>query len=405
MITIAVILVALGVMGCTSRVPARGWAGVSAINNTLIFTTMTGRIYSVNAADNAILGNPVKLEITSSGGFSCIPSCGTPAATPIAVYASPATGGDLAIFGGFDGRVYAYKMVNNQLGEKYYWRFPTGQSLASIVGGVVVSGDTAFVASIDGTISAIDIAKESEAANSLSIPQDSTILKWSVDLGNKLWATPVVDGDTLYIGCFDKKMYALNTADGSVKWTFEASGAISSAPIIDNNTLYFGGYDRTFYAVSIATHQVVWKFPADATTADAPDNWFWSKALLQNGVIYAPNLDGKVYAIDAASGTLNRAYSFKSDTFTKPAVAASPVLVGDKVVIGVTNLAKNTCKIFALDAAAGATRELASFTEGLNAQLFAFNGKAYLHTTKDNFYSIDPVNGATLKITLTTSTN
>jgi len=390
LISLALILLTLGLVGCTSQPAARGWAGVTAINDTLILTTMSGRLYSVNSADNSILGTAVKFEITASGGLSCVPSCNGPSATPIAVYASPATGLEMAIIGGFDGRVYAFPLLDGQLREQYRWKYPPdGDVGGNIVGGLALSGDSVYFASINGTVYALNAAEGYK--------------EWAVELGNKVWSAPAVDGETVYIGCFDKNLYALNAADGSIKWQFAAEGAIGATPILDNGLVYFGGYDRAFYAVDTATGQLVWKFPAEGA-AVKPENWFWAQPILHNGIIYAPNLDGKVYALDAATGSLQETFSFETATFSNGAIASSPVVVGDMVVVAITNLSKSVSRVFVIDTP-DRTREVASFSEGINAPLFALNGRVYLHTTKDNFFAIDPATGATLKINLNGTTS
>jgi outer membrane protein assembly factor BamB len=63
--------------------------------------------------------------------------------------------------------------------------------------------------------------------------------------GEKIWATPSVSGGTLYIGSFDKKLYALDAATGAKKWELATGGAIMSTPLVYQNTIYFGSLDRT----------------------------------------------------------------------------------------------------------------------------------------------------------------
>ncbi len=392
-IALTVILVLLGLVGCTSQTPARGWAGVAAIGDTLIFSNMAGSIYSIDGSTNAVIGAPVKFtEIVAAGGFLGL-SCSGPTSKAIPVYAAPAINGDTVIFGGFNGKVYAYPILDGALREQYRWRYPPQDNTTvggNIVGGVAVAGDKVFFTSVNGTVFALNAAEGYKV--------------WSVELGNKVWSSPAVDNDTVYIGCFDKKMYALNAADGTVKWQLPVEGAISTTPIIDNGVLYFGDYSRAFYAVNTTNGQLIWKFPATVDDANAPGNWFWAKAVLHNGIIYAPNLDGKVYAIDAGNGTLKQTFSFETTTFKNPAISSSPVLVGDTIVVGITDLAKNVSRVYAIDTP-DRTRELASFTEGIDASLFAYNGKVYLHTTKDNFYTVDPQTGVMQQISLTAGTS
>jgi outer membrane protein assembly factor BamB len=400
LIALVVILVSLGLAGCSGSVAKKGWAGVSAINDTLIFVNMSGRIYSVDGATNTVVGSPVKFEITSSGTLSCLPSsCGGASVTPIGSYASPTVNGEMAIIGGSDGRVRAYPYIDGQLRENIRWTYPPDTSLGySIIGGLAVAGDKVFFASVDGTVYALNAAEGYKV--------------WSTELGSKVWSAPVVDGDTVYVSGFDKNLYALNATDGTIKWQYQINGAMSATPIVDNGIVYVGGYDRTFYAISTTTHQLAWKFPAAGNTSNAPDNWFWTTPVLHNGLIYAANLDGKVYVLDAATGQLKRAVEFATG-FQKPGISSSPVVVDDLVVIAVTDLTKSTTKlnsttaskIFVIDTLAGRESELTGFKESINSPLFAHNGKVYVHTSIDNFFVVNPQNGATQSISLTASTS
>ena len=400
LISLVVILVSLGLAGCSGSVANKGWAGVSAINDTLIFVNMSGRIYSVDGTANTVVGTPVNFAITSSGGISCLPSsCGGNSTSPIASYASPTINGEMAIIGGSDGRVRAYPYIDGQLRENVRWTYPPDTSLgSSIIGGLAVAGDNVFFASVNGTVYALNAAEGYKV--------------WSTELGSKVWSAPAIDGDTLYIGAFDKNLYALNAADGTIKWQYQIDGAMSATPVVGNGIVYVGGYDRTFYAISTTTHQLVWKFPAAGNTSNTPDNWFWATPVLHNGLIYAANLDGKVYILDAATGQLKRTVDFATG-FQKPGISSTPAVVNDLIVVAVTDLTKSSTKLnsstasklFAIDTVNNKESELTGFKESIESPLFAFNGKVYVHTSIDNLYVVNPQNGATQSISLTVSTS
>ena len=83
------------------------------------------------------------------------------------------------------------------------------------------------------------------------------------ETGDKVWGTPYISGDTLYIGSFDKKLYALSSADGSTKWEFKTEGAIVATPLVYDNTVYIGSFDRHLYALDPADGSLRWKFLAE----------------------------------------------------------------------------------------------------------------------------------------------
>ena len=217
---------------------------------------------------------------------------------------------------------------------------------------------------------------------------------------------PTVDGNTLYIGCFNKTVYALNTADGTEKWQYKTDGSINSTPVIYNNTVYIGDYDRHFYALDAATGNLVWKFPGDDTAANNPKNFFWAKPVEINGVIYAPNLDGNVYALDAATGNLVHEYELGDSIASSPvafgtngnylAVATSVASTDPKKQRGtvyIINTADTSKKDIVISASAIPSFSLPTNAPGqpMRTSMRLSSPRAtcvYVHTTRDNLYSI-----------------
>jgi outer membrane protein assembly factor BamB len=139
----------------------------------------------------------------------------------------------------------------------------------------------------------------------------------------KIWSNPTVDGETIYVTSFDKKLYALNAADGSLKWVFdEAGGVIITTPLVYENTIYLGSFDRHVYAVDTTNGSKMWQSEVEG------GKWFWAKAVVHDNVIYAPNLDGKVYILSAEDGI-----EVASAVDLGNPISSDPVVVGDKVII------------------------------------------------------------------------
>lgn len=395
LLLIALIVSLLLLVSCTgTRTYARGWAGVSEVDDTLVFASMTGNVYSVDSVTGTVLGDSIKMVVAASGGLGCIPSCSGQQTTAIAIYSSPGVAGDLVYIGGYDGKVYAYQLVDGKLKEEPLWTYPREGNLgASIIGGLTVANDKLYFSSANGTVYALTAAEGYK--------------EWSYNIGKKIWSAPTVEGDTLYIGSFDKKIYALDATTGVKKWEFETGGAISATPLVKDGLVYIGSYDRHIYALD-TDGKLVWQFPpADMKISTAggvsrdftPNNWFWAKPIIHGDTLYAPCLDGKVYALHAQDGGLIEVFDVKE------AVTSSPVLVDNTLIVATTDLAKKTSRVYAIDTSnRSQPRELTSLTtEGINAPLFASNGIVYIHTTKDSFYGLNALNGALQKFSLTTS--
>ena len=76
--------------------------------------------------------------------------------------------------------------------------------------------------------------------------------RWTYQMANQVRASsPAVDANgTVYIGCYDYRVYAVN-ADGTLLRTYDTGGVVRSNPAIFGNTLYVGSNDRKVYAFAL----------------------------------------------------------------------------------------------------------------------------------------------------------
>ncbi len=363
------VLSMLIVSGCTAGVTSRGWAGGAVSDGVLFVASMNGKIIAIDATSGEILGSPVQLLVPSSSGLSCLPSCGGSSTSAVVLYSSPVVQNKIVYIGGTDGKVYAYTFVDNQLQEDR--RYPLdGNMGASVIGGMVIANDMVYFSTSNGMVYALDT--------------DRLYKKWSFDIGKKVWSGPVVEGNTLYIGSFDKKLYALDAITGALKWEYEFDGAINSTPVVYDGRVYIGDFSRHFYALDATSGQLVWEFPSTDKDADNPQSWFWAKPVVLNGVIYAPCLDGNVYALNAGNGSLVYKYVLGDS------ISSSPVVMNDSIAVATTDLYKKTGKVYLINTLNKSQEEVESFSEGIKAPLFAYNGVIYVHTIKDNLYGLNP---------------
>ncbi len=369
-------------LGCATVI-SRGWPGGTLDNGTLFVASMNGKIIAIDPSNNTVIGTPPQLTATSSGGLLGCTSSSSVAfyTTPVVSdITDPATGSvsQLVYVGGWqNGIIYAYKLTAGVWSTAPEYVYPRqGNGTGAIVGNITLANNSIYFATSDGTIYAL-------TANDLT-------LEWATKIDSKIWSAPAVEGTTLYIGCFNKMLYALNTTDGSVKWQYKTDGAINCTPVIADNTVYIGDYDRDFYALDASTGDLKWKFPAADTAADnTPENFFWAEPVVVNGVIYAPNLDGHVYVLDTATGKLVK------DISLGYSISSSPVVIGTKIVVA-TSVAsyaesKQKVNIYIIDTSDNSVSIPIALPlhEAVNAPLFADGNIVYIHTYKDNLYTIN----------------
>ena len=231
-----------------------------------------------------------------------------------------------------------------------------------------------YFGSVDGVVYALDVTTRDTL--------------WRFSAGGKIWSTPAIDDGTLYVGSFDKKLYALNADDGSKRWEpFATEGAIVAAPVVYNNAIYFGSLDRHIYALDAATGALEWRFSAD--------KWFWTKVVAADNLIYAPCLDGKVYVLNAETGDKVTEFDLGSP------ISSSPVLVENLVIV-----ATEEGRVYSLDATNQKQRLLANVVELageallIRSPLFASEGIVFVHAQTEKhgslLYALNAVTGIDL---------
>lgn len=380
-----VIIISTGCTGALGRGIAQGWAGGVVVDDTIIVGSRGGKIMVLDTTDGTIQGDPV--EITAEMASTL---CGGGGTTGVAIYSSPIIKGDLVYVGAYDGKVYAFAFDGEQLRVEPRWVYPRQGDLGGVViGGLVIVDNIIYLAAADGTTYALD------AVEGYKI--------WSHATGEQIWSTPAVEGDTLFIGSFDKKLYALDIADGSQRWAFETQGAITSTPLVNEDNVYFGSFGRRFYAVDIASGEEVWRFPADDSDENKPKNWFWAEPMISNGTIYAPNMDGKVYALDTETGALLNQFDLGGSIVSSPMMIN--IVTDEEEVYSLIVVATQEGEVYSLNTANNEQKLLTSLGEKVQAPLFASEGIVYIHTFEDNLHAIDVEAGRVREFSLATDTS
>jgi len=194
-----------------------------------------------------------------------------------------------------------------------------------------------------------------------------------------------MDGDTLFVASYDKRLFAIDINSGNLKWDkpFETDGPITAAPIYDNGVVYIGSLDRGIYAIDAENGQLIWEFNADSDAEYTPRNWFWATPLMVDGVIYAPNMDGFVYVIDSANGTLITALDIENP------MSSDPVLNEDRVIVATQN-----GDLHSINIEDNSKFLLKSLDLTVQSSLYVDEGIVYVHTIRtENLYAINGGSG------------
>jgi outer membrane protein assembly factor BamB len=218
-----------------------------------------------------------------------IPNSGS---TYFIILSSPAIGQDGTIYvGADDHNLYA---INSDGSLK--WKFLTDGYVSSSPAIGSYPALTIYAGSENddlgtGTLYAIDPSTCSSTCSK----------KWSAALPAQIVSTPAIGSDgTVYVGCVDGTLHAINPSNGQVKWNYSTGTGTSSAwfassPAIGQHgaTLFVGGIDGNLYAINTANGSLKWKFLTNG--AGYPVNG--SPAIGSDGTVYVTVDDGHLYAI------------------------------------------------------------------------------------------------------------
>ena len=226
----------------------------------------------------------------------------TPAGTPWVFTASAGIQGGLAlssdetsvVLGDVNGNVYS---VNTSTATAN-WTYSTGS---------VVYSAAPLITTIGGQ-AAVVVGTTEGKLHAISLTSGTSVWADAVDLEGQIYSSAAVspDGTTIYVATFDNtsgldrsRVLAINAADGTHKWNTAAmpsfNPGFTSSPVVsfDGSKLYIGCYDGKLYGVNTTDGSVAWAY-----APTAPGEYFDSSpAIGADGTLYIGGVSGTFYAV------------------------------------------------------------------------------------------------------------
>ena len=98
----------------------------------------------------------------------------------------------------------------------------------------------------------------------------------------------------VYVGSFDRNLYALDARTGARIWSFPTGGSVFSSPAVAGNVVYVGSDDHNVYALNARTGAKIWNFLTGSAVVSSPT--------VVGRTVYIASQDGNVYALNARTG-------------------------------------------------------------------------------------------------------
>ncbi len=159
-----------------------------------------------------------------------------------------------------------------------------------------------------------------------------------------LWSLPAISPDQRWMafGSLDKKLYLLNPKNGKELAVLEVGGEVKSSPVMEGvRGFYVGASNGDLLAMDVIEKQGRFKMRKRWKVKTGGE--IYSSPALHRDLVIVGSHDGKVYAVERASGKVRWAYQ------TGDRISASPAISADGVIL-IGNAAGH---LFAIDGDTG----------------------------------------------------
>lgn len=303
MIIGAAVLLMFVVSGCSGALPGESWPGVST----------DGKYVYVAFKDLLFRFDPTVSGIPPINWLAFAPNRAH-------MYTAPAFSpdGKRLYVGAYDRTVYAFSPYENPPGVALSsWLAP--KATDKFVGGALVYGDKVILGAGDKGLKAYNLQTGQE------IPAFT-----GTNFG--IWSTPVLDPttNTLYVTSLDHHLYALDPNNlTTVKWEIDVGGAVGATPLLNNGILYVGTFNNELVAIDTATQKKIGAFKTQG--------WVWATPLLYDNVLYFGDMAGNIYAVDPSDLTKPLWTAIDTKNPEPRGIRGKMAIAKNKLVVGAEN--------------------------------------------------------------------
>ena len=125
-------------------------------------------------------------------------------------------------------------------------------------------------------------------------------IAWIHRSAGSILASPLLDGETLYVASADGKLTALNRFTGAVRWTLDVHEELTTTPTLSEGRLFLMSSEESITAVDAKEGKSLWKFHRDAPGGFTIRGN--ARPAVAHGSLYAAFADGTVAALQPADG-------------------------------------------------------------------------------------------------------
>ncbi len=117
---------------------------------------------------------------------------------------------------------------------------------------------------------------------------------WSFKCEDEIRGSPLVYEDTVYVGCYDNNLYALDKQTGEFQWKYATEGGITGKPAAEDGVIFIGSEDGRLYALTANRGSLVWTYYAEGPIRSSPT--------LSEGHIFIGSDDRQLHVVNQMNG-------------------------------------------------------------------------------------------------------
>lgn len=143
--------------------------------------------------------------------------------------------------------------------------------------------------------------------------------QWKYPTDGGIVSRPVVYDNMIFFGSEDHRLHSIFTRNGRVNWTYYTQGPIRSSPHIAEGHIFIGSDDTYLHAINVMTGRAAWKAESGAPIRSTP--------LVFNENIYFGNEIGDFFCLDF-TGSVKWRFKARRGITSSPAIARGVVYFG-----------------------------------------------------------------------------
>ena len=186
--------------------------------------------------------------------------------------------------------------------------------------------DDRYASAVEMKEALLNVAQQTGTLLNLGIPasskKSSIEALWVATTEDEIRGSPSLNKDSLYIGSYDKNLYAYDAASGKQKWVYATDGGITGKAVAYENNVYFGSEDQRLHVVSARSGKVVWTHYTDGPVRSSPR--------IAQGHAFVGSDDGFLHAVNTATGRLSWHVDVGSAVRSTPFVTDEYVFFGSE---------------------------------------------------------------------------